>query len=84
MEIIFGTQKLTINYHTATREQFYDSNTDTYTTASIGDLGTGVTDLNQAKNRLGDNTLLRHYLGDGIHDNLQVTDGDMNVILDLI
>ena len=83
VEIIFGnqdSQKLTINYHTATREQFYDSNTNTYTTAGEGYLGTGGTGFDTQTDRLSDNTLLRHYFGDGTHDNLQVTDGEANVI----
>ena len=81
VEIIFGnqeSQKLTINYHTATREQFHDGTS--YTTAGVGYLGTGGTGFDTQKNRLGDNTLLQHYFGDGTHENLQVTDGEANVI----
>ena len=81
VEIIFGnqeSQKLTISYHTTTREQFHDGTS--YTTAGEEYLGTGGTGFDTQTDRLSDNTLLRHYFGDGTHDNLQVTDGEANVI----
>ena len=88
VEIIFGSNKIRIEYQTDTRPRTYDPADGDYTFKADALFGPILNDLPSKLDRttgyLTDNTLLSAYFGDGTHDNLQVTDDDMITILDLI
>ena len=75
----FGSNTLRINYATDSQEEVRSGNT--YNARAEKYLGTGTSNpAGWDGTDLTDNTLLQNYFGDGTHDNLQISDGGMNVI----
>ena len=75
----FGSNTLRINYATDSQEEVRSGNT--YNARAEKYLGAGTSNpAGWDGTDLTDNTLLQNYFGDGTHDNLQISDGEMNVI----
>ena len=75
----FGSNALRINYATDSQEEVRSGNT--YNARAEKYLGAGTSNpAGWDGTDLTDNTLLQNYFGDGTHDNLQISDGGMNVI----
>ena len=78
-DIKFGSNALRINYATDSQEEVRSGNT--YNARAEKYLGAGTSNpAGWDGTDLTDNTLLQNYFGDGTHDNLQISDGEMNVI----
>ena len=78
-DIKFGSNALRINYATDSQEEVRSGNT--YNARAEKYLGTGTSNpAGWDGTDLTDNTLLQNYFGDGTHDNLQISDGGMNII----
>ena len=78
VEIIFGSNKIRIEYETSTRPLTYDQADGDYTSQAetfFGPIQSGVpSKLDANTGLLTDNTLLAAYFGSGTHTNLQVVD----------
>ena len=75
----FGSNTLQINYAADSQEVVRSGNT--YNALAEKYLGAGTSNpAGWDGTDLTDNTLLQNYFGDGTHDNLQISDGEMNVI----
>ena len=89
VEIRFGSNKVVINYATDSHVLAFDNDEGDYLEVSedyIGDIvGGAPISLDSTTGLLTDNSLLPNYFNeDENDDNLQVTDDEINVMLDLI
>ena len=79
VEIQFGSNQIQINYHTSTRDLTFSQGNyfpDTAKYLGAFDKDGNPTGIHWPTGLLKDNGLLRHYFGDGAHDNLQVIADD--------